>query len=334
MPGPRRVTRRDFFIASAVSHAPPADFWVRVHRQIMACRFEVVLPGEDSGATPLAREALDYADRLESVMTIFRDTSELSQVNRGAYPGPAALGPELFGVLALCEQVHRDTDGAFDVTSTPLSRCWGFLRREGRLPAPGAIDEAMAGVGMQHVHLDRECRSVSFDRPGVALNLGAIGKGYALDRLGALLQARGVRRALLSAGSSSILASGGGVDPWPVDLRSAVTGERLARLHLTQGAVGTSGAGEQFFEVDGARYSHVIDPRSGWPAAGVLSASVITTDAASADALSTAFLIGGADLAQRYCSTHPGVLALITPDDGSRRPMTFGAYAGASITTG
>lgn len=334
MPGRRRVTRRDFLRPPAAAHGPAADFWLRVHRQIMACRFEIVLPGEDSGATPLAREALDYANRLEDVMTIFNHTSELSRVNRGAHAGPVVVDPELFAVLALCERVHRDTDGAFDVTSTPLSRCWGFLRREGRLPAPGEIDEARADVGMQHVHLDRERCSVSFDRPGVALNLGAIGKGYALDRLGARLQARGVRRALLSAGSSSILASGGSVDPWPVDLRSAVTNERLIRLHLAHGAVGTSGAGEQFVEVDGVRYGHVIDPRSGWPAAGILSASVITIDAASVDALSTAFLIGGPDLAQRYCSTHPNVLALITPDDGSRRPMTFGSYAGAGITSG
>lgn len=165
------------------------------------------------------------------------------------------------------------------------------------------------------------------------MNLGAIGKGYALDRLGALLQARGVRRALLSAGSSSILASGGSDDPWLVDLKSAATSQQLATLHLAHGAVGTSGAGEQFVEVDGVRYGHVIDPRSGWPAAGVLSASVITTDAASADALSTAFLIGGADLAQQHRSTHPNVLALITPDDGCYRPVTIGSYPGVSMAT-
>ncbi|HXG57140.1 MAG TPA: FAD:protein FMN transferase [Vicinamibacterales bacterium] len=328
MLGPRRVTRRDFFRTPATGHAPTADFWLRVHRQVMACRFEVVLPGEDSGATPLAREALDYADRLEDLMTIFRDTSELARVNRGAHAGPVVVDPELFAVLAICERVHRATEGAFDITSTPLSRCWGFLQRDGRLPEQSDIDAARADVGMGHVRLDSGHCSVSFDRPGVALNLGAIGKGFALDRLGALLQARGVRRALLSAGSSSILASGGGDDPWPVDLRSAVTNERLATLHLAHGAVGTSGAGEQFVEVDGVRFGHVIDPRSGWPAAGVLSASVVTTDAATADALSTAFLIGGPDLAHQYCSTHPNVLALITPDDGSHRPMTFGSYAG------
>lgn len=332
MPGPRRVTRRDFFMAPTAGHAPAADFWVRVHRQIMACRFEVVLPGEDSGATPLAREALDCADRLEEVMTIFRDTSELSRVNRRAHAGPVVVDPELFALLALCEQLHRDTDGAFDVTSTPLSRCWGFLRREGRLPAPDEIADARAAVGMQHVHLDRRRQGVSFDRPGMALNLGAIGKGHALDRIGALLQGRGVKRALLSAGYSSLLASGGTTDPWRVDLRSAVTSEVLARVYLACGAVGTSGAGEQFCEVDGVRYGHVIDPRSGWPATGVLSASVIAIDAASADALSTAFLIGGPALAERYCSKHPDVLALITPSDRSRHPMTFGSYPGARVT--
>jgi len=265
-------------------------------------------------------------------MTIFRETSELARVNRDAHPGPVVVGRELFDLLALCEQLHRDTDCAFDVTSTPLSRCWGFLRREGRLPAPDEIADARAAVGMQHVQLDRRRQGVSFDRPGMALNLGAIGKGHALDRIGGLLQGRGVKRALLSAGCSSLLASGGGTDPWRVDLRSAVTSEVLARVYLARGAVGTSGAGEQFCEVDGVRYGHVIDPRSGWPATGVLSASVIAIDAASADALSTAFLIGGPALAQRYCSKHPDVLALITPDDGSRHPMMFGSYPEARVT--
>lgn len=327
------VSRRDFL---TVRGAGPdaALFWLRVHRQIMACRFEVVLPGEDSRWLPGAREALDLADDLEAVLTVFRDDSELSRINRQAHPGPVSAAPDVFALLARCEALHRDTDGAFDITSTPLSRCWGFLRREGRLPAAHDIERARAAVGMGHVRLDSRTRGVTFDRPGVELNLGAIGKGHALDRLGALLHGRGVRRALLSAGSSSILAFGGHRDPWRVDLCSGAVGGPLAALEVAQGAVGTSGAGEQFCDVDGVRYGHVIDPRTGWPAAGVLSATVITGDAASADALSTAFLIGGAALAQPYCASHPGVLAVITPDGPSPQPVTFGSCPGAVVDLG
>jgi thiamine biosynthesis lipoprotein len=179
---------------------------------------------------------------------------------------------------------------------------------------------------MHLLELDATRRTVFFRRPGVAVNLGAIGKGFALDRLAARLETCGTRHALLSAGFSSILARGR--EPWKVHLRTASTGDLLARLLMADAAVGTSGAGEQFFEVDGARYGHVIDPRTGWPASGVVSASVITSNAASADALSTAFLIGGVDLARRYCAQHDDVLAIITPDDGARGPLMFGSHPG------
>lgn len=326
----RGLTRRAFFKVPAPS-AESADYLVRVHRRVMACRFEVVLPGELGGHLPHAHAALDEADRLEQVMTIFRDSSELSRINGLAHERPVRTEAELFGLLQDCAALHEATGGAFDITSTPLSRCWGFLRREGRLPPPDDIEQARSTVGMHLVELDAKARSVSFRCAGVALNLGAIGKGYALDRLAEFLGRRGVRQALLSAGASSILAVGGAVRPWDVDLRSMTSGARLARLRLRNGAVGTSGAGEQFVEVDGVRYGHVIDPRTGWPASGVLSASVITKRAADADALSTAFLIGGTDLAERYCREHSNVLALVTPDDGSNQPMLFGSFGGADV---
>ena len=326
----RGLTRRAFFKIPAPP-AESADYLVRVHRRVMACRFEVVLPGEQAQQMPHAQAALDEADRLEQLMTIFRDSSELSRINRLAHERSVTADAELFALLEDCAALHDATGGAFDITSTPLSRCWGFLRREGRVPALEEIEAARATVGMHLVELNSAASSVFFRRPGMALNLGAIGKGFALDRLAELLRRRGVRQALLSAGASSLLAVGGVVRPWDVDLRSITTGARLARLRVSNGAVGTSGAGEQFVEVDGVRYGHVIDPRTGWPASGVLSASVIAKRAAVADALSTAFLIGGTDLAESYCSTHPNVLALVTPDDGSHAPLTFGSFNGATV---
>ena len=351
---PRRLSRRAFLKGSdrgqtgvrpwsdprwsdpgLTPEARGADFLVRVHRQVMACRVEVVLPGECSEHLPVASAALDEADRLEELMTIFRETSELTRVNREAHEQPVPTDAELFSLLLQSAELHDATDGAFDITSTPLSRCWGFLRRDGRLPSDGEIESARANVGMHLVELDADARTVHFRRAGVALNLGSIGKGFALDRMGRFLHRNNVNRALISAGSSSILAIGGSPRPWDVDLRSMTSGERLARLRIANGAVGTSGAGEQFFEVDGVRYGHVIDPRTGWPASGVLSASVITSSAAAADALSTAFMIGGTDLAQRYCASNPGVLALITPDthdaNPSHRPLIFGSYLAASV---
>lgn len=280
-----------------------------------------------------ARAALDEADRLEAILTVFRDTSEVARLNRAPAHEPVAVGPELLDLLALSEALHARTGGAFDVTSTPLSRCWGFLRRDPQVPSPDAIESALASVGMHHVHVDAGACTVTLGAEGLEVGFGSIGKGFALDAMRRVLTRRGVGDALLSAGGSSVLAIGGGADGWPIDIGSQRTLTRLARLRLKDGALGTSGAGTQFVEADGVRYGHVLDPRTGWPAGGVLSASVVTADAAVADALSTAILIGGMDLAARYCDEHPETLALVTPDDGSETPVSFGSFNGAFVET-
>ena len=327
-PGLGLLSRREMF--SLRSRADESGFWVRVHRPAMACRFEITLPGEDSRHIQAAREALDEIDRLEDALTVFRDTSEVAEVNRAAGERPVAVGRHVRTLLERSQILHRETEGAFDVTSTPLSRCWGFLRRQGRLPTAGEIEAARGSVGMTHVALDD--RGVRFTRPGVEVNFNAIGKGYALDRVTDLLRRRGVERALLSAGGSSLRAIGGGREGFAVDVRSArVTNRPLARLRLREAALGTSGAGEQFFEAGGRRYGHVLDPRTGWPAEGVLSVSVVADDAATADALATAFLVGGAALAERYCAAHPRTMALVTEEAAPDQLRVFGAHDGVTM---
>jgi thiamine biosynthesis lipoprotein len=299
----------------------------------MACRFEVTLSDEDARHVPAARTALDEVDRIEDALTVFRDTSEVSAVNRSASAEPVAVSPMLFALLERCQSVYEATGGAFDPTSTPLSRVWGFLAREGRLPADDEIRAAQAASGFDKVELDPDARTVRFLVPGLGLNFGAIGKGYALDLVAEGLRARGVPKALLSAGGSSILAFG--AEPgFPVDVTSPRCPDVLAHLTMREGSLGTSGAGEQFFEVDGRRYGHVIDPRTGWPAQGVLSASVVASSAAEADALSTAFLVAGADLAASYCASHQGVMALVVPESDPATLLAFGATDGVEVEEG
>jgi len=330
--------RRQFLTSLPRPRTDPAQpdeergYWIRVHRRAMACRFEIVLAAEDRRFVAAATRALDEIDGLEDELSVFRETSAISALNRSGGSQPVVVSRHLIDLLADCQRLHRDTGGAFDITTMPLSRCWGFLRRQGRVPDPGAIEAARALVGFDAVQLSRGDGSVRFGRAGVELNLGAIGKGYALDRASFGLRASGLGHALLSAGGSSLLALGGRGRGWRVDLASPlVTDRAIAGVWLRNAALGTSGAGEQFVIADGHRYGHVIDPRTGWPAHGVISASVVATDAASADALSTAFLVGGIDLASRYCAEHRDVLALITPDDGSKRPIVIGSHRGARL---
>jgi thiamine biosynthesis lipoprotein len=325
------LTRRNFLSFDFGDRARDPDHWVRIHRVAMACRFEVMLSSDEARDMAAARSALDEADDLEALLTGFRDGSAVSDLNRRAARDEVTVGATVFGLLTRSAELHAQTGGAFDVTSAPLSRCWGSLNSEGRVPTDQEIAGARANVGMEHVRLDEKERTVRFAREGVEVDFGAIGRGFALDRMRTLLRDRGARRALLSAGHSSVLALGGKGRGWPVDLRPRLSSRRVGRLWIKNGAVGTTGAGEPFSEIDGQRYGHVIDPRTGRPVEGMLGASVITDDAATADALSTAFLIGGPDLARDYCEAHPNVLAVLVLDEPGEPTEVFGRYSAATL---
>lgn len=330
-------SRRRFFTSLARRPADARageeqDSWIRVHRPAMACRFEITLADRDGSFVPAARAALEEIDRLEAELSVFRPDTIISNLNRRAAREPVAAPPHIIDLLTRCQWWHQQTGGAFDITTTPLSRCWGFLRREGRVPGAAEIDAARALVGLDRVGIDSRAGTVDYQQSGIELNLGAIGKGYALDCAGTLMRSAGVPHALLSAGRSSLLAVGGRDGGWWIDLVSPLlAGGPIARLRIRNAGVGTSGIGEQFVMADGRRYGHVIDPRTGWPAKDTLSATVVASDAATADALSTAFFVGGAGLARRYCAEHHDVLAIITPEDGSRRPIVIGRHPGARI---
>jgi thiamine biosynthesis lipoprotein len=321
------LTRRELFSLPRRRGGKESGHWVRVHRQAMACRFEITLAEEDAAHVAAARQALDEADRIEDALSVFRESSEVMRVNREGALSPVTVSETLFSLLRRCQELQADAEGAFDPTSAPLSRSWGFLARAGRLPGAEDVAAALSLVGLHKVELNPEGRTVRFRQSGMALNFGGIGKGYALDRMVELLRRQGVPRALLSAGGSSVLAFGGGPG-FHVDIRSPLTSAVIARLRIREAALGTSGAGEQYFEAGGRRYGHVLDPRTGWPVAGVLSASAAAPSAADADALSTAFLVGGPALAERYCAAHPGTLALLVVEAEPARPLLFGRCEG------
>jgi len=295
----------------------------------MACRFEVSMRQSEETGIAAATEALDEIDRLESRLTVFRETSEVSVINSEAAKKPVEVSQELFDLLRLCQRLHEETEGAFDATSGPLTRCWGFLRRQGRLPSHVEIDQAKSVVGSDKLVFDDTVRTVRFARDGMEINLGSIGKGYALDCAADLMSTR-VSTALLNAGSSSMRAVGKGEagSGWLVGLRNPRSKRRrLGVLRLRDCALSTSGSEEQFFEHQGQHYSHIIDPRSGWPASGVTSVSVVAPTAAISDALATAFFVGGRQLAEQYCQTHADVLVIML-ESHAAAPISLGQSSG------
>ena len=324
-----RHNRRSFLNLLARSEPRTLNYWLHVNRTAMACRFEVTMRQSEEVGIAAATEALDEIDRLESRLTVFRDSSEVSFVNSEAAKTSVEVSSELFDLLLLCKRLYQETDGAFDITSGPLTRCWGFLRRRGRLPSPDEIDESRRVVGSDKMSLNETTKSVRFVCEGMEINFGSIGKGHALDSAAALMSSK-VSAALLNAGSSSMRAIGKGEhgDGWLVGLRNPHSKlRRLGVLRLRDCALSTSGSEEQFFEHQGQRFSHIIDPRNGWAASKVTYVSVVAPTAAVSDALATAFFVGGRELAEQYCQTHPNVLVIML-ESHAATPITVGHSSG------
>ena len=282
----------------------------------MATTFEVAIPSGHPAAVAAAEDALDLIDDLEDQMTVYRDHSEVSRLNATAALGPVAVEPHLFDLFATCTGWTRETDGTFDIATGALVKAWGFHRREGRVPTPRERAAAMAMTGSRHLILNADAKAVKFRVPGLEINLGAVGKGYALDRAAELLREKwGVASALLHGGGSSVRAVGcppGDPRGWPVALRHpSEPGHTLGTVYLRDRGLGTSAATYQFFEYNGRKLGHLLDPRTGWPVEGTASASVTAPTAAEADAMSTAAFVLGASGAERLTRLRPHLGAVV-----------------------
>jgi FAD:protein FMN transferase len=335
---PRRLARTAGHVLAALdplespppSAAPPDEFPViRFRRRAMATNFEVVLPLGTSDALEAAEGALDEIDRLEDQLTVYRDTSEVSALNRDAPHEPVPVQENFFDLLESAAKLTAETAGAFDITAGALIKAWGFYRGPRRVPSAEERATALERVGMRHVVLDREQRTVRYLREGLEINLGSIGKGYALDRVAQLLRERwNISSGLLHGGTSSVYAMGsapGSNDGWKVGIRHPWDpARRLAVVTLRDRALGTSADTFQHLEYNGRMLGHHLDPRTGWPAEAMAAASVVAPTAAEADALSTAFFILGVDPAAAYCASHPGVGAVLLPRGEDVRPVIVG----------
>jgi thiamine biosynthesis lipoprotein len=296
-----------------------ATYLIQVARPAMACEFAVFLnAGQHPDGAELAVEALDLVERLEDQMTVYRSHSEVSRINREAADKAMPVERRLFELLAQALDLHQATHGAFDITSTPLSKVWGFYRRAGRIPTDAELGEALRRVGSHWLELDRDQLTIRFHKPGIEINLGGIGKGYALDRCAEFLQQVGVENFLIHGGQSSVLARGARAiesqeqNGWTVGLRHPLRPDRrLAEFYLQDRALGTSGTGTQSFHHKGRRYGHILDPRNGHPAEGVLCSTVIAPSAALADALATACYVMGVEQSLEFCQQRPELSAVI-----------------------
>jgi FAD:protein FMN transferase len=332
------MQRRDFFSAGpagslAALLSEPLDLaarynLLRVTRRAMASTFEIALPFGTPNALAAAEDALDQIDAIETQLTVYRDSSEASAVNAAATDGPIRIERRFFELLQFAAHLTNDTAGAFDVCTGALTKAWGFFRREGCVPSARERADAHARSGSRHMILDETRTTVKFRVPGMEINLGAIGKGYALDRAAErLVNHWRIASALLSVGGSSVYAIGhppGDPLGWPVGVRHPWDAERrLGTIRLVDRGFGTSAATMQHFVYNGRKLGHLLDPRTGWPAEGTASASAAAPTATEADAMSTAFFVLGADAAEEFARSRPHLGGLVLTD-GDYTPRSFG----------
>ncbi|TWT57016.1 Thiamine biosynthesis lipoprotein ApbE precursor [Thalassoglobus neptunius] len=302
--------------------APVAGDTVRLETKAMGCGWSVIMNPGAPRRVMAASDAFDRVRDAEQMLTIYRDDSEIAKVNRSAAESPVSISESLAEFLSTCSTLFQDTGGCFDPATGRLIQLWKTARSENRIPTDQEIETALEQSGFQHVKIG-DGPTVSFDRD-LLLDFASIGKGYGIDQAADHLKYEEIDAFLVHGGQSSLIARGthGEHNGWPVGLKNPLfTEQRYATILLKNVAMATSGSNIQYFRHEGRRYGHLLDPRTGWPAGGLLSVSVLAPTATEADALSTAFYVMGLDNALKYCDDHPQVGLIFVPPPSQGRHL-------------
>ena len=293
--------------ASGASGQRPRPFeFSQVH---MGLPVRILLYAPDRRRAETAAEAaFARIAKLDAIMSDYRDDSELRRLE-GSSPAWTPVSPDLLEVLTAAHALARDTDGAFDPTVGPVVALWREARSTGVMPAPAALEIARALVGWKHIEINRARGTVRLAKTGMRLDLGGIAKGYILEEALKTLRGAGLGRALVESGGDIVVGSGPpGLAGWRVDVPGASSDFRDRASELTNAAIATSGADVQFVEIDGVRYSHIVDPRTGIGVTSHVTARVIAREAAVADALATALSVAGPDGVGRVLAAYPDAM--------------------------
>ncbi len=312
----KKILSTGVLLALAV---PAHAEWVRrITDGIMGTRITVELWADDKDKGEQAIDALlDEMRHVDDSMSTYKPTSEVSQVNAKAAEGPMHISKELFDLLVTAKEYSVITDGAFDITYASVGYMYDF--RKHVRPDEAQIDKALPAVNFRHVLLDPKQQTVQFSQKGVRIDLGGIAKGYSVDRGIDVLKSRGFTRMYVSAGGDSRIVGDRFGKPWMVGIRDPRKGEGevITRIPLVDAAISTSGDYERFFEEDGVRYHHIIDPHTGHSASKVRSATVIGPYATRTDGLSKTAFVLGPERAMEIYNRIDDIDAIIVKLDGT-----------------
>lgn len=304
--------------ALAAGLVPPSARaeWFGDRIGLMGTEVSAQLWHEDEAAgRRLVADVLEEYRRIDGAMSTYRPDSEISTVNARAAAQPVEIGAELLGLIETSLELSAASGGAFDITYESVGYLYDFRAR--RRPSEADLAQRLDSIDYRHVVLDAAASTVRFLDDGVRINLGGIAKGHAVERAAAMLRAQGVRHALLNAGGDTRVVGDRRGAPWIVGIRHPRADGVVTRLPLVDEAISTSGDYERFFEEDGRRYHHILNPATGRPTEGVLSVTVIGPDATITDGLSTTLFVLGAEAGLALIEDFEGYEAVVVEADGT-----------------
>jgi thiamine biosynthesis lipoprotein len=299
-----------------VSRAAPARGWMHRDEAIMGTSIHVECWVDDR-ATGEAAIAAVIAEmhRIDAAMSPYKEASELSRVNREAAAGPVPISGELFELIARSISFSELSDGAFDITYAAAGHLYDY--RRGIRPDDETLAAARAAIGYRNLILDPAAKTLRFARAGVRIDLGGFAKGHAVDRGAEILRRFGIASGIVTAGGDSRIVGDRQGRPWTIGIRNPRSSGVAALLPLEDCAVSTSGDYERYFEADGVRHHHVLDPRTGVSPRGVHGVTIVAPDGLTAEALSKTVFVRGADDGLRLVETQRDIDAVIVDADGA-----------------
>ncbi len=304
-----------FFLACSFSFAQTRERLYTITHPAMGTVYTLyIYAGSQQEADADAGAVFDEVDRIEDLLSNYKETSELSRINRLAFSETVTTDPETFSFLSQSMEWSARSDGAFDITVGALMKEWGFFRKSGRIPTDAEFAELRSETGWQKVKLDAANRTVRFTSAGVELDPGGIGKGFAVDAAIAILHAQHVSAAMLSAGGSTIYALGAppGEPGWKVVVPDPVhAGETLSTVFLKDTSLSSASCAEKNFILNGHLYCHIMDPPTLRPVEGMLQVSIIDPSATASDALSNVLFVKKPEDSARWMKTLPADSALV-----------------------
>ena len=304
-------------MAAIIAISMPAQAeWVGDARPMMGTEVSVRLWHDDAAiGEEIVEQIFAEVDRIDRLMSTYKDDSRISQINRLAATEPVVAGDELFQLIRRSLDISVLTRGAFDITYDSVGQHYDFRNRQ--RPDDATVEAERQLIDFRFVELDQAAGTVRFREEGVRINLGGIAKGYVVERGVSILRSRGVQNGIVTAGGDSRLLGDRRGQPWMVGIRDPrADGQVAISVPLEDEAISTSGDYERYFEEGDTRYHHIIQPSTGEPAGGVHSATVVGPDAVITDALSTSVFVMGVDQGLRLIATLPDYESIVIDEDG------------------